>query len=86
MSIKAQELAVQLLNRDWLNPSRQGGHDWIVIQIEASHDLGDDLWIGKRDSCAACDFICKGFDFAKIFCMDILPFFKFVSSMRVLIV
>ena len=83
-SIKSQELVVQLLNRDWHDPSSQGGHDWIVIQNETSHDLGDDLGIGKRDSGAACDFICKSFDFARYSAMDMLPFFRFVSSMRVL--
>ena len=67
-SVEAQELAVQLLNRDRLNPSREGGHNWVVVQIKTRHDLGDYLWIEKRNSGAACNFICKGFNFAKIFC------------------
>ena len=40
--VEAEQLAVQLWNRDGFHSSRQRRDDWIILHVEAGKDLGDD--------------------------------------------
>ena len=39
--IKAEQLAMQLWNREGFHPWSKSRDDWIVIHVEANKDLGD---------------------------------------------
>ena len=65
--VEAQELAIQLLNRNRFDPHRQGRDHRVVVDVEAGDDMGDDLGVSERCTGAG-NFICKGFNFPKIFC------------------
>ena len=71
--IKAQELAVELLNRDRFHPSRKRRDDMEYVQ--SGKNFGDDLRIGERGGGAG-NFICKTFNFAKVFSHCHITFLK----------
>jgi hypothetical protein len=48
MLFEAEELGIQLIRGDWIDPGHHCGEDCIKVLIQAGHEIGDQFIIMER--------------------------------------
>lgn len=65
MLLMTDELCEQLSHGDGFHPCRHSRDNWIIIQIQSSENVGDELLILKL-SARRCHVICQALHFSKV--------------------